>query len=271
MKFHMSRLWRDHLADRLSGMGIPFDPSGWIESVERLERRMAEKQEKERMVKRRIMMGKAWSVDVNREEGVFVDGWEEGEEEDFDQFISNLESETATDGSVVAMNGLYSTFAGGMDQTTMRRDASATSDTSEEYCSAMMGQKSSSNSSEPNFRFAAPFLAWIISYIERTHLPFEHVDIWCPSSLPDATGDVMAPPPSTLGSGINAPPNCRLYFAGSASSSRLMVCMGTDTNLPTSKALSSEEIESLSLFGSYSEKFSFSNGCGLPGKSVDHA
>ena len=71
-------------------------------------------------------------------------------------------------------------------------------------------------------------------------------------------------------SGVQVPPNCRLYFAGSASSSKQMV--PKSNTLEDSKSalisipMASDEIESLSLFGHYSEKFSFSNGCGLPGR-----
>ena len=190
----MSRLWRDHLADRLSFGGIPFDPSAWIDSVETLEKRLTDKQEQERMVKRRIMMGKAWHVDSKTEEGVFVDG----ADVDFDSFISLMEgNEDGAQGDQLAgdaeMKSIFSAFASGPDQATVASDTSA-----DEPHSSTLGNPSSF---EPNFRFAAPFLAWIISYMERTNMPFEHVDIWCPSSLPNDVCGSMAPPPSTLGSG----------------------------------------------------------------------
>ncbi|KAL3791761.1 hypothetical protein HJC23_007528 [Cyclotella cryptica] len=287
IKFHMSRLWRDHLADRLTISTIPFDPKKWIESVDCLEKRLAEKQEMDRIVKRRILMGKAWSVDSKREEGVFIDGLEDDVDVDFDSFISSLATDTGEGGALVGgaeMKRVYSSFVNGSEQNHTNAASSGTSVTSDEdYSTSLKGEISHdrrlsahlhSSSSEPNFRFAAPFLAWIISYIERSNLPFEHVDIWCPSSLQSATCSMIEPSLSTLGSGVNVPPNCRLYFAGSASSSRQMIPANNgdlvhsksfqSTLLPV--AMTSEEIESLSLFGHYSEKFSFSNGCGMPGR-----
>ena len=266
MKFHMNRLWREHLADRLAFSTIPFDPNRWIDSVEMLEKCLNDKQEQERMVKRRIMMGKAWHVDSKTEQGVFVDGMEEVGDIDFESFISSIGDENAAQGEFGGdseMKNIFSSFAKEAGHT-----PSVTSDTSEEDHKVY---GASLTSSQPNFRCAAPFLAWIISYIERTHIPFEHVDIWCPSSLPNDMCGRMAPPPSTLGSGSSVPPNCRLYFAGSASSSKKMAPSKSDNPSESNSHLntipmSSEEIESLSLFGHYSEKFSFSNGCGLPGR-----
>lgn len=262
LKFHMSRLWREHLADRLSLSKVPFDPNRWIESTEILEKRLADKQEQDRMVKRRIMMGKAWQVDSKREEGVFVNGMDSGD--DFESFISLLESENNAHEGLTGDNfqNMFTSFANGTE-------ASETS--GDENTSSLDFCQPSPSSSEPNFRFAAPFLAWIISYMERTNIPFEHVDIWCPSSLPNDVSGAMAPPPSTMGSGVCAPPNCRLYFAGAASCSKQMLPLNNEKlscgHAPlASTPMSSEEIESLSLFGDYSQKFSFSNGCGLPGR-----
>lgn len=267
IQFHMSRLWREHLADRLSLTTIPFDPNRWIDSVETLERRLNDKQEHERMVKRRIMMGKAWTVDSKKEDGVFVDGM--ATDVDFESFISLManESESQDLAGDSEMKTIFSSFANGTEQQT----ASVTSETSGDELNNFLTHGGPSSSAEPNFRFAAPFLAWIVSYIERTNAPFEHVDIWCPSSLPNDVCGSMAPPPSTLGSGTNAPPNCRLYFAGSASSSKQMLPLKNDPTsgkMPSlnSTPMTSDEVESLSLFGHYSEKFSFSNGSGLPGR-----
>lgn len=269
IQFHMARLWREHLADRLSLTAIPFDPNSWIDSVEILERRLNEKQEQERMVKRRIMIGKAWTVDSKREDGVFVDGMSAVTDVDFDSFISLMGSEIVAQDNLAGdaeMKNIFSAFANGTEQ----QASSVTSDTSgDEFSNIVHG--SISSSAEPNFRFAAPFLAWIISYMERTSTPFEHVDVWCPSSLPNDVCGSMAPPPSTLGSGANAPPNCRLYFAGSASCSKQMLPVNNDEmsgKMPALKSapMTSDEVESLSLFGHYSEKFSFSNGSGLPGR-----
>jgi len=148
---------------------------------------------------------------------------------------------------------------------------------------------------DPNFRYAAPFLAGITSYMERNGVPFEHVDIWVPSTIPPALENEgqgtsgSAPMIGEMGSGsstnLMSSENgekggvCRLCFAGSATLSVQIVdepapadvsSMSTDEkkNEMTKKIapLTGDEIFNFSLFGVYSKKFSFASGCGLPGR-----
>jgi hypothetical protein len=108
------------------------------------------------------------------------------------------------------------------------------------------------------------------------------VDIWVPSSSEgypnlDPTG-ATAPEPTVLGSGSKPEGGRgRLVFAGSASVGAQIVAGGGGAQPPPTGGgasvvpLSSEEIYHLSLFGSYSEKFSFTYGCGLPGRVFESA
>ena len=160
------------------------------------------------------------------------------------------------------------------------------------------GKKASVRSSycDPNFRYAAPFLAGITSYIERNGVPFEHVDVWVPSTIPQGLESQTAPLMGSLGSGSNpdlegmssgngdgggktdgagGSVNQRLCFAGSATLGVQIINEPTsskndngDKKNITEKvtSLTSDELFSFSLYGDYSEKFSFTSGCGLPGR-----
>ena len=58
IRFHMGREWRDHVAERLTYMRIGFDAAEWLKSVDVMERRIALATNRNRMVRRRFMMGK---------------------------------------------------------------------------------------------------------------------------------------------------------------------------------------------------------------------
>lgn len=131
---------------------------------------------------------------------------------------------------------------------------------------------------DPNFRYAAPFLAGLVSYMERGNVPFEHCDVWTPSTVPSALqnehkgGLESAPAMGEMGSGSNladmgdgdnAGDIHRLCFAGSATS-RVQVVEESGGKRVVS--LTSDETFNFSLYGDYSSKFSFSTGCGLPGR-----
>eukprot|EP00578_Thalassiosira_sp_NH16_P013731 CAMPEP_0181117840 /NCGR_PEP_ID=MMETSP1071-20121207/22751_1 /TAXON_ID=35127 /ORGANISM="Thalassiosira sp., Strain NH16" /LENGTH=987 /DNA_ID=CAMNT_0023202283 /DNA_START=59 /DNA_END=3023 /DNA_ORIENTATION=- len=333
IKFHMGREWRDHLAERLTYLRVPFDAEEWLRSVDAMDNRIALSKSRNRMVRRRFMMGKAMEEDAQTSHpGIFIDRSKDNDggqdDVDLELLASALEANDHEDADLKA---LYSTMA--TDQahavpSTAKMTSSATEISTRSLDS---GSHASSNdlaaeqqqhpppfrsvllpglgSAEgPNFRFAAPFLAKVTAYIERNRVPFEHVDIWVPSSsggFPtlDPTG-ATAPEPTVLGSGSgNAVPaqggatGGRLCFAGSASVGAQILTDEDDANLTSPVGsgghgnaspvppcfdhrtrpglrvvpLSSDEIYHLSLFGSYSEKFSFNPGCGLPGRVFESA
>ena len=67
------------------------------------------------------------------------------------------------------------------------------------------GKKSEVQTLDPNFRYAAPFLAAVTSYMERNSIPFEHVDLWVPSTVPPSLDKELgsAPQMAQMGSGAN--------------------------------------------------------------------
>ncbi|KAL9185733.1 hypothetical protein ACHAXT_003510 [Thalassiosira profunda] len=322
IKFHMQREWRDHLAERLTLLRISFDAEAWLKSVDAMDRRITLAKSRNRAVKRRLMMGKAFEKDTSSPTpGIFInnDAGEEGDV-DFELLANALAKDDAEDDDLKALftslagESGATADAGGASQggaahevsaddsgqsamTTLARGASsgsgATSPGSAEpsmppppFRSALLPSLGSSDG--PNFRSAAPFLAKITGYIERNQYPFEHIDIWVPSSSDpvaiDPTG-ATAPEPSLLGSGSTSGQGGRLCFAGSASvgvqvlpdEAPADLMSDSPSGLPQvpsfgyqsrkpSVPLTSDEMYHLSLFGSYSSKFSFSSGSGLPGR-----
>ena len=118
---------------------------------------------------------------------------------------------------------------------------------------------------------ASPFVHKVMSYIHRHNVPFEYIDAWVPSFVPDTTDD---PSQSENSSGAGdagrqdsaaagEKSKCRLCFAGSLVANRVVVGDGAQRR---SLPLSPDDQFNLSAFGDYSESFSFDVGCGLPGR-----
>ena len=93
----------------------------------------------------------------------------------------------------------------------------------------------------------SPYLDEIMKYMERTNVPFEHIDAWVPSFVPPSNLEWAAP----------GNPKCRLCFAGYVTA---------DVQSSKRREMSHEEHFKLETFGKYSQKFSFDIGCGLPGR-----
>ncbi|KAL7541735.1 hypothetical protein ACHAWF_007004, partial [Thalassiosira exigua] len=286
VRFHMRREWRERLAERLSYLRLRFDASAWLRSVDVADRRCAAERGRKRTAKRRCLMGRAMERDAGGAmPGVFIDrSFEEegGAEPGRSPFLSP---------SVLTHNPCVS---GCRFLMSMLDDPPSSTPIPAQLGAAAVAPppKTSARSShrDPNFRYAAPFLAGIVSYIERNGVPFEHVDVWVPSAVPkELSSDRAATPVTgTFGSGSgtnlagmdNDGPNgggaCRLCFAGSATLPMQVVdepvrpeTSGGGGGGGGGRAvapLASDELYHLSLFGSYSEKFSFNPGCGLPGR-----
>eukprot|EP00571_Detonula_confervacea_P016623 CAMPEP_0172310606 /NCGR_PEP_ID=MMETSP1058-20130122/12015_1 /TAXON_ID=83371 /ORGANISM="Detonula confervacea, Strain CCMP 353" /LENGTH=1157 /DNA_ID=CAMNT_0013023473 /DNA_START=83 /DNA_END=3556 /DNA_ORIENTATION=- len=250
IKFHMGREWREHFANRCHSLRIAFDGTEWLSSVEDMERRLAFEKEKHRLVKRRFMMGKAMEKDGDAlEQGVFVNRGQDGREE-FELVVEKSVSNSARTAHASPIIN------------SMGKDKAEAS-------------QSVWSSNEPNFKNAAPFLAGIASYIERNGVPFEHVDVWVPSYVENASTNEGSTPES----------NFRLCFGGSVTmgvqivnnASNQETSNSSSTNPSSSDPSNSggamrrvpvipEDKTNFSLFGDYSAKFSFSSGCGLPGR-----
>ncbi|KAL7549411.1 hypothetical protein ACHAWF_012685 [Thalassiosira exigua] len=264
--FHMGREWREHLARRLHSLSINFDGRAWLGSVEDMERRLAYEKERHRLAKRRFMMGKAMERDCSKlERGVFVS--DPGPRDSKDEFELVVEKSIGNSAGRRPSGGASHMVpsAGGNKEEAREGTRSATW-----------------SSSDPNFRHAAPFLAGISSYVERNAVPFEHVDIWVPSCV-DPGDDATSKSGGSTSSPGGSQGNFRLRFGGSVTMGVQIVRDEVDLDASEGRAypapvagsphsptkrvpLGAEEKSHLALFGSYSEKFSFSPGCGLPGR-----
>ena len=289
IQFHMQREWRDHLAERCTYLRITFDADKWLQSVDMMDRRVVLEKNRSRMNKRRMLMGKALETDVTDSiPGVFIN---QDNQTDDTLFVDDADAmkEKMIGGGGAAANakgekgGDFGEFLMSMMQD---KGSSGISN----------GKKAESQTSDPNFRYAAPFLAAITSYMERNFIPFEHVDLWVPSFVPPLLDKEMgsAPQMAHMGSGANlasleqekteGSETCRLCFAGSATLNVQVIKPANSMSRSTSMTsiasledkhqealknvspLSADEIFSFSLYGDYSEKFSFSVGSGLPGR-----
>jgi len=268
--FHMKKEWRDHFAQRCHYLRIDFDGRAWLASVDEMERRLTTEKNRIKAAKRRFMMGKAMEKDastMHRMPGVFVDVTDTSRDE-FDSIVERTVMNTSNSQNSMHMGLMNSENAQANSHGFGEHSSSTTGNTTS---SSKKAEKESSlslysASNDPNFKHAAPFLSGVASYIERNSIPFEHIDVWVPSYVGGT---------SSIGTGSkSSSSNFRLCYGGS-------VTMGVQivNNEPTADGtspktspmmrrapLTEEDKTNFSMFGTYSEKFSFNTGCGLPGR-----
>jgi len=219
IKFHMQREWREQFSQYCVAVGQPLDADNWLSSVEEMDRRASQAKDAARMAKRKLMMGFALRTDSkNPDHGVFIEKTEA--------------DERLAEGTMGLLHDEI------VDQQEMLQLLAE---------EAKAGVHSDING-KSSLLHSAPFLAKTMAYIQRHNIPFEHVDLWVPSFVPNDDPN-------------GAPSNCRLCFAGSAT---VEETVGEDGKIR--KTLSPEEQFNLYAFGDYSQKFSFDVGCGLPGR-----
>lgn len=216
IKFHMQKEWRELFSSYCAEIGQPLDADAWLNSVEEIDRRASLQKDKARMRRRKIMMGRAHSLDTSHDlHGIFIDPNASTEK--------HSHTQSSSGGSMAS------------DNDNSHRDKRL-------RIASRTHQQRNKNSS-------SPFAARVIQFIERHNLPFEHIDIWVPSYMPQLVGRPIQDQ------------TCRLCFAGSAT---------TNTEIPPNggppEPLSSQEQFDLNSFGEYSRTFSFDIGCGVPGR-----
>jgi len=218
VRFHIQKEWREMFSNYCLTMGQPIDADDWLNTMEEKEKRDSMVKDTARLARRKMMMGIALDRDSqNPDQGVFIEP-------------SDLEKS-----DILPIE----------DNEYLRVSANAAK-----------GKNGSNNSTNPRpWHYASPFLGQIISFIQRHGYPFEHIDAWAPSFVPDVE--------ASKGSGVNASRStCRLCFAGSATGE---VQIPADRVGPA-QLLTREEQFNFLAFAEYSQKFSFNVGCGLPGR-----
>jgi hypothetical protein len=230
VRFHMQKQWREMFSSFCVSLGQTLDADAWLSSVEEMEKRESLAKDAARMTRRKMMMGIALNQDTqNPDQGVFI------------------ERGTSNDDAT----GLYDNFCLDHDDLSLILSDKPSGQLPKGRPGNVAGERH-------YWHYSSPFLGKVISYIQRHGYPFEHVDVWVPSFLPD--GD------ASQGSGSSGNSSCRLCFAGSATA---------DTQVPpngmgSTQLQSQDEQFNLLSFGDYSQKFSFNVGCGLPGRVYEN-
>lgn len=266
IKFHMQREWREAFSNFCVFIGQPLDADNWLTSVEELDRRASLSRNAARLAKRKLMTSHALRHDSqNPIPGVFIETSNSDlHENDRDRIASvaaahGISSETEEFLTMLSDKSIFhegSSYSGGMFGNTAT--TTGTSGGVESLLSnhgRLLSQQKGSTSVT-----TSPFLAKVLNYAQRHGIPFEHLDAWVPSFLPqDGSGDNNS---NSNSNSNNNSPSCRLCFAGSATSDMETSAIGSTAMRP----LSAETLFNLHAFGEYSEKFSFDVGCGLPGR-----
>eukprot|EP00560_Eucampia_antarctica_P001229 CAMPEP_0197834302 /NCGR_PEP_ID=MMETSP1437-20131217/21946_1 /TAXON_ID=49252 ORGANISM="Eucampia antarctica, Strain CCMP1452" /NCGR_SAMPLE_ID=MMETSP1437 /ASSEMBLY_ACC=CAM_ASM_001096 /LENGTH=654 /DNA_ID=CAMNT_0043438877 /DNA_START=278 /DNA_END=2242 /DNA_ORIENTATION=- len=242
IKFHMQKEWRELFSNYCAAMGQHIEANAWLSSVEEMDRRSSLARDAARMTRRKLMMGYALCQDSqNADPGVFIEKTE-------------AEMQSMQNGEPL----MFSKH--GTDMTTQDNDDLLyflDDNVGCEYPNSLGGMSPHQLSAELNGKssmlHSSPFMRRITAYMKRHKVPFEHVDVWVPSFVPNDE------PNATSDS------NCRLCFAGSATSDTEILQHG---NVPV-KNVPKDAHFNLQAFGDYSQKFSFDVGCGLPGRVYD--
>ena len=225
IRFHMQKEWREFFTTYCASIGQKLDANAWLSSAEELDRRASQAKDAARMARRKVMMGYALTQDaMNPQTGVFIDTKTLVDGHRSDQVLSSGHSAMNT---IATMSGKY------------------------------LGSKGNDAVARSIRDFSSPFVGRVIQYIEKHHLPFEHIDAWVPSFVSQTDDKNLMGAEDAAGNDQK----CRLCFAGYAS---------TNTEVPVGGGrptpLSSNMKFDLYSFGEYSSKFSFDVGCGLPGR-----
>ena len=239
IKFHMQKEWRELFSSFCTHMGQPLDENAWLSSIEEMERRVTLAKDAARMTRRKIMTGYALNHDSqNADAGVYIEKTE-------------AELQAAQTFEPLLLNhGAGVPASENEDSPCVLYD-----DVGCEYPDSLGGLTPEQLSVELNGKtsmlHASPFMSRIMAYVKRHKVPFEHVDVWVPSFVPDDD------PNSKSDS------KCRLCFSGSATSD--VEILGENGTI-SAQEISKDVQFHLNAFGDYSQKFSFDVGCGLPGR-----
>lgn len=306
MRFHTRKEWRETFSTYCVSHGQLLNADAWLVSIDEMDRRVHRAKDRMRMERRKMMMGHALRHDLkNTNRGVVID---KVNSESTNGGASSVGGEYGGgvgvgDGgggsSIVdaSGNGVYSSYSVNNSNDPMM--ASMDMDPQRARARSLSFQLDGVGQS-----MASPFLNRIISFIHRHHIPFEYVDAWVPSFVPDAKdtsadggggdgtsqggGESVASGQQSQQSSVThikqdsdvdlqsqsgehqkqqlAQPKCRLCFAGSIVAKQVITGGDGTNQYRRAVPLSADDQFNLAAFGDYSESFSFDVGCGLPGR-----
>lgn len=260
--FNLTKLWRTHFSNLCLQVGYSFLEAGdWVGSLEAMERRAAQAEEMIRKARRK-RMGLALRTDARGPNpGVFfankpvqgrpptvIPNVAKSFPPLLDTSINkgmfdndkSVASDDASDADFITHMLELSSQPGPDGQ----RNRLLSMDLDPGSLDALFDSEEATGSKAYKTFEHGPFLQELVSFLEKNHLPFVHVDVWVPSLLGDGkdAGEL-----SSQGTGGN---QLRLFHAGYA------------TRHDVSPMVAAQFNE----FGEYSKKFSFAPGVGLPGR-----
>jgi hypothetical protein len=233
LRFYMRKEWREMFSNYCLQIGQPIDADAWLSSVEEMDRRVSIARDATRIARRKLMMGYALCQDYqSAPPGVFIERSHAEitaahNNEPLKSDSNEATFNTAeTDEVLALLDGDFNDKADSPNSLNLNGGGFDDFD--------MIGKSSILQSS--------PFLSKVMAYIKRHNVPFEHVDVWVPNAQNGMDSKVL------------------LGFAGCATA-ETEIC-GRSPPAP----LESDDKFNLLAFGDYSQKFSFAEGCGLPGR-----
>jgi len=243
IRLHVQKEWRESFCAYVSLKKISVISHHLLKSLDELEKRISSSRDAAKMLRRQIMTGCALNLDSSqRLRGVFIE---------------NPDAITSKRQAVDPFSRLDSKVS-----LTADLDIANTNPAPEELCSSKLNMSSVVGNAPSPYQdeilsdssdlVQSPFLVKVIDFIKRHQYPFEYVELWVPAISPhdDQPSDAKC---------------VRLHFAGNA------VCDTEILNdaLGQSVPISSESRFNMTSFGKYSQMFSFSTGCGIPGLIYD--
>eukprot|EP00577_Skeletonema_sp_RCC1716_P004959 CAMPEP_0113403266 /NCGR_PEP_ID=MMETSP0013_2-20120614/17731_1 /TAXON_ID=2843 ORGANISM="Skeletonema costatum, Strain 1716" /NCGR_SAMPLE_ID=MMETSP0013_2 /ASSEMBLY_ACC=CAM_ASM_000158 /LENGTH=1141 /DNA_ID=CAMNT_0000288723 /DNA_START=79 /DNA_END=3504 /DNA_ORIENTATION=+ /assembly_acc=CAM_ASM_000158 len=323
MRFHTRKEWRETFSTYCVSHGQMLNADAWLVSIDEMDRRVHRAKDRMRMERRKLMMGHALRHDLkNPNRGVVIDkvnndvncggsGGDYGGSMSGGSVTGNgdngggigASSASSCNGSNNNLmdsnaNGQYSSYSMSGNDPMLAADQQQQPQQLHQF--EMDQQRARARSLSfaldgVGQSMASPFLNRIINFIHRHHIPFEYVDAWVPSFVPDGKdssadgGDGSQGGGESVASGQQQQqmkpdqdvdlhsnsgeqkqqqpqPKCRLCFAGSIGAKQVIVGGDGTNQYRRAVPLSSDDQFNLAAFGDYSESFSFDVGCGLPGR-----
>mmetsp|Transcript_7907 Transcript_7907/g.11988 ORF Transcript_7907/g.11988 Transcript_7907/m.11988 type:complete len:1048 (-) Transcript_7907:200-3343(-) len=319
MRFHTRKEWGETFSTYCVSHGQMLNADAWLVSIDEMDRRVHRAKDRMRMERRKLMIGHALRHDLkNPNRGVVIDkvnndangggsggdyggSMSGGSVTDNGGGIGASSASSYNNGNNNLMdsnaNGQYSSYSMSGNDPMLAADQQQQPQQLHQF--EMDQQRARARSLSfaldgVGQSMASPFLNRIINFIHRHHIPFEYVDAWVPSFVPDGKdssadgGDGSQGGGESVASGQQQQmkpdqdvdlhsnsgeqkqqqpqPKCRLCFAGSIVAKQVIVGGDGTNQYRRSVPLSSDDQFNLAAFGDYSESFSFDVGCGLPGR-----
>lgn len=334
MRFHTRKEWRETFSTYCVSHGQMLNADAWLVSIDEMDRRVHREKNLMRMERRKMMIGHALQHDLkNPNRGVVIDkvnnnndppnhhhhhvGSGGGMTGSSSSVMGNNNGQGSSS-SIATMDNVASTSSyngnmmdshgnsGQYSSYSMNNDPMATDPQQQQQLGQFDQEAQRARARSLSFALdgvgqsmSSPFLNRIVNYIHRHHIPFEYVDAWVPSFVPDdespdggGSGDGSQGGGESVASGQHQSqqvqqqeegqdgfnsnngeqqqqqkqPKCRLCFAGSIVAKQVIVGGDGTNQYRRAVPLSTDDQFNLAAFGDYSESFSFDVGCGLPGR-----